>query len=144
MREPQSIEISLDSGETASMEQQNFRVKFSLGTKLVLCLSLLFIVVVGFLSYSAVKLVVEDKQAYTFQLQSMEAYIAGQDFTEKVRPAIDNLRLYLTAFDPRLPINAVQAQNLKNLVKSQVESGYFAASLVKCFRRCGLSSGAEP
>ena len=113
------------------MEQQNFRVKFSLGTKLVLSLSLLFLIMVGFLSYSAVKLVVEDKQAYTFQLQSMEAYIAGQDFAEKTRPAIDNLRLYLTTFDPRLPITPVQTENLKNLVNSQTESGFFASYLVK-------------
>jgi sigma-B regulation protein RsbU (phosphoserine phosphatase) len=113
------------------MEQQNFRVKFSLGTKLVLSLSLLFLIIVGFLSYSAVKLVVEDKQAYTFQLQSMEAYIAGQDFTEKTRPAIDNLRLYLTTFDPRLPITQVQSENLKNLVNSQSESGFFASYFVQ-------------
>lgn len=113
------------------MEQQNFRVKFSLGTKLILSLSLLFLVIVGFLSYSAVKLVVDDKQGYTLQLQSMEAYIAGQDFTEKVRPAIDNLRLYLTTFDPRLPINAIQTENLKNLVKTQQEAGLFLSYLVK-------------
>jgi sigma-B regulation protein RsbU (phosphoserine phosphatase) len=113
------------------MEQQNFRVKFSLGTKLVLSLSLLFLVIVGFLSYSAVKLVVEDKQAYTFQLQSMEAYIAGQDFNEKVRPAVDNLRLYLTTFDPRLPISPVQTENLKSLVGTQSESGFFTAYFVK-------------
>lgn len=113
------------------MGQQNFRVKFSLGTKLVLSLSALFLVIVGFLSYSAVKLVVDDKQAYTFQLQSMEAYIAGQDFSEKTRPAIDNLRLYLATFDPRVPITALQAENLKNLVNSQTESGFFAAYFVK-------------
>lgn len=113
------------------MEQQNFRVKFSLGTKLVLSLSLLFLIIVGFLSYSAVKLVVEDKQAYTFQLQSMEAYIAGQDFSEKVRPSVDNLRLYLTSFDPRLPITPVQTENLKNLVNSQTESGFFTSYFVK-------------
>ncbi|MBC7385704.1 MAG: SpoIIE family protein phosphatase [Cryobacterium sp.] len=112
------------------MEQQNFRVKFSLGTKLVLSLSLLFFAIVGFLSYSAVKLVVEDKQAYTFQLQSLEAYIAGQDFTEKVRPVRDNLRLYLTTFDPRLPINAVQAENLKNLARGQEEAAVFLSYLI--------------
>ncbi len=113
------------------MGQQNFRVKFSLGTKLVLSLSLLFLVIVGFLSYSAVKLVVDDKQAYTFQLQSMEAYIAGQDFNEKVRPVVDNLRLYLTSFDPRLPISQIQAENIQNLVNSQLEAGLFLAFLVK-------------
>ncbi|MBS1962256.1 MAG: SpoIIE family protein phosphatase [Bdellovibrionales bacterium] len=113
------------------MEQQNFRVKLSLGTKLVLWLTLLFLIIVGFLSYSAVKLVVDDKQAYTFQLQSMEAYIAGQDFSEKTRPAIDNLRLYLTTFDPRLPITSIQMENLKNLVNSQTESGFFTSYFVK-------------
>lgn len=113
------------------MEQQNFRVKLSLGTKLVVSLSLLFLIIVGFLSYSAVKLVVDDKQAYTFQLQSMEAYIAGQDFSEKVRPVVDNLRLYLTTFDPRLPIGAPQTENLNNLVKTQQESGLFLSYLVK-------------
>jgi serine phosphatase RsbU (regulator of sigma subunit) len=113
------------------MEQANYRVKFSLGTKLVLSLSLLFLVIVGFLSYSAVKLVVEDKQAYTFQLQSMEAHIAGQDFSERVRPAVDNLRLFLTAFDPRLPLTPTQQENLSNIAKSQQEVALFRAWLVK-------------
>ncbi len=113
------------------MGQQNFRVKFSLGSKLVLSLSLLFFVIVGFLSYSAVKLVVDDKVDYAFQLKSMEAYIAGQDFNEKVRPVIDNLRLYLTTFDPRLPVTPIQTDNLKNLVHSQLEAGLYLSFLVK-------------
>lgn len=113
------------------MGQQNFRVKFSLSTKLVLSLSLLFLVIVGFLSYSAVKLVVEDKRAYTFQLQSLEAYVAGQDFGESVRPTVDNLRLYLTTFDPRLPLNPAQLENLKNLAINQREAAFISASFVK-------------
>ena len=36
-----------------------------------------------------------------------------------VRPVVDNLRLYLTSFDPRLPISSAQQENLQNLVKSQ-------------------------
>jgi sigma-B regulation protein RsbU (phosphoserine phosphatase) len=113
------------------MEQHNFRVKFSLGTKLILSLSLLFLLIVGFLSYSAVKLVVDDKQAYTFQIQSMEAYIAGQDFNEKVRPTVDALRLYLSTFDPRTAISPTQAESLKNLVRSQQESPLFLSYFVK-------------
>ncbi len=113
------------------MEQQNFRVKLSLGTKLVVSLSLLFFIIIGFLSYSAVKLVIDDKQAYTFQLQSMEAYIAGQDFSEKMRPAVDSLRLYMSSFDPRLPISPIQIENLSNLVKTQQESGLYLSYFVK-------------
>lgn len=113
------------------MGQQNFRVKFSLSTKLALSLSLLFLVIVGFLSYSAVKLVVEDKTAYTFQLQSLEAYVAGQDFGESVRPAVASLRLYLTTFDPRLPLNPAQNENLKLLVNNQREAAFLTVSFVK-------------
>jgi len=113
------------------MEQQQFRVKFPLGTKLVLSLSLLFAVIVGFLSYSAVVLVVEDKQAYTYQLQAMEAYVASRDFSERTRLSLDNLRLYLTAFDPRQMINASQANAMDSVVKNQMEAAIFYSFQVK-------------
>ncbi len=113
------------------MEQQNFRVKFSLGTKLVLSLSLLFLIIVGFLSFSAIKIVIEDKRTYTFDSQRTEASAAGQDFTVKTRPALDNLRLYLTAIDPRLPVTPIQAESLKTLTNGQPEIGFFTAYLVK-------------
>jgi serine phosphatase RsbU (regulator of sigma subunit) len=113
------------------MEQQNFRVKFSLGTKLVLSLSFLFLIIVGFLSYSAVKLVIEDKQAYTYQLQSMGAHVTGQDFTQKIRPTLDYLDLYLNTFDPRLAITPDQAENLKKLVDTQGDAAFFTVYFVK-------------
>lgn len=113
------------------MEQQQFRVKFPLGTKLVLSLTLLFALIVGFLSYSAVILVVEDKQAYTYQLQAMEAYVASRDFSERTRLSLDNLRLYLTAFDPRQVINASQANAMDSVVKNQMEAAVFYSFQVK-------------
>jgi serine phosphatase RsbU (regulator of sigma subunit) len=112
------------------MGQRNFRVKFSLGAKLVLSLILLFLSVVSFLSYSAVKLVIEDKRAYTFQLQSLGAYVAGQNFGEKTRPVLDGLRLYLTAFDPRTSIDPVQEKGLSALVKNQRDIGAVLAYLL--------------
>ena len=77
------------------MEQQQFRVKFSLGTKLVLSLSLLFIVVVGFLAISAIQKVIEDKKPYVYQLQALEASSASRDFTQK----ISNITLLLSKYD---------------------------------------------
>lgn len=108
-----------------------FRVKFSLAAKLILSLALLFVLIIGLLSTSAVLLVIEDKQAYTYQLQSMGAYIVSRDFSEKARLGIENLRLYLTSFDPRQKISAQQQQNLEGIVKNQNESMLFASYLVK-------------
>jgi sigma-B regulation protein RsbU (phosphoserine phosphatase) len=113
------------------MEQSQFKVRFALGTKLVLSLSILFAVIIGFLSYSAVVLVVEDKKAYVYQLQSIEALMVSRDFTEKAKSYSDNLRLYLSSFDPRQSVTPAQVEVLNGIAKNQTESPGFFAYLVK-------------
>lgn len=127
----QCIEINKNLSDTRGMEQQQFRVKFPLGTKLVLSLSLLFAALVAFLSVSAVLIMIEDKQAYTYQLTSMEAYVASRDFSEKTRLSLDNLRLYLTAFDPRQAITPAQAVAMESVVKNQMEAAVFQSYQIK-------------
>jgi serine phosphatase RsbU (regulator of sigma subunit) len=78
------------------MEQQQFKVRFSVGTKLLFIIGTFFFLTVFFLSVSAVFLMTDDKQAYTFQTKAIEAELAGRDFLLVIVHASDNLRLALS------------------------------------------------
>ena len=58
------------------MEQQQFRVSFSLGTKLLLSIVTLLLIVIGFLTVSTIIVLTDDKRAYTFQAQGTETLLA--------------------------------------------------------------------
>jgi serine phosphatase RsbU (regulator of sigma subunit) len=81
------------------MQQQQFKVRFSVGTKLLLITGSLLFLTVLFLSLSAVLLMTDDKLAYTFQTKSIEAELAGRDFLKVVENSSDNLRIALSNLD---------------------------------------------
>ena len=58
------------------MEQHQFKVSLSVGTKLLSMGVLLLVAVIAFLSVSAVFLVNNDKRAYIYQSQATEAAMA--------------------------------------------------------------------
>jgi serine phosphatase RsbU (regulator of sigma subunit) len=103
------------------MEQQHFRVRISLGTKLLFGLVLLFLVAIGFLSVSAILLIVDDKKAYTYQSQATEAALVSSEFTSRVRQATDLLRIYLGNIDPAKPLTSLQQDALRTIVENQSE-----------------------
>jgi hypothetical protein len=77
------------------MEQQQIRVSFSVGTKLLIGVVSLLILVISFLDISTILLLTEDKRAYTYQGQAAEASMVGKDFLGVTRYSLNTLRLSL-------------------------------------------------
>ncbi|MDR3608470.1 MAG: SpoIIE family protein phosphatase [Oligoflexia bacterium] len=106
------------------MEQQQFRIRFSVGSKLLIIVGTFLFLTIVFLSVSAVFLMTDDKQAYTFQTKSIEAELAGRNFLKVVEHDSDNLRLSLAGVDLNQPADHFKEGSqygdaLKSLVLSQ-------------------------
>jgi sigma-B regulation protein RsbU (phosphoserine phosphatase) len=101
------------------MEQQHFKVSFSVGTKLLISVLVLLAVVIAFLNISAIFLLREDKRAYTYQSQSTEVVLAGRQFVTTVRHELDTLRIALASIDPSRPVTSQQKSALQTLVDNQ-------------------------
>ncbi len=103
------------------MEQQQFQVSFSVGTKLLMSVVSLLLVVIVFLDVSTILLLSEDKRAYTYQLQSTEAQFLGQQVVSNTRLAVDSLRLSLVDVDLSGQISGAARANFQSLVDNQSE-----------------------
>src|SRR4051794_35714608 len=103
------------------MDQQQIKISFPLGTKLLLSLVLLLVVFIVFLNTSSIFLFREDKQHYTYQSQSNEALLVGKVFVNKVSHALDTLRIFLASVDPKNPIKPQDTSNLKSIINNQSE-----------------------
>ena len=112
------------------MEQQQFKVSFSLGTKLLLSIVLLLIVVIAFLNISTIFLLTDDKRAYVYQSQSTEAVLAGREFANTVRHSFDTLRLSMAAVDPRQAPGPKQVSALKGVIDNQSDILFSSVSLI--------------
>jgi sigma-B regulation protein RsbU (phosphoserine phosphatase) len=109
------------------VEQQQFRVKVSVGTKLLASLLLLLTVFIAFLNASTILLLTEDKRAYTYQAQATAATLAGREFLTRFRHGIDTLRLTLTSIDPTKAVHQNHLTQLESIVENQ--SDLFLVSL---------------
>lgn len=98
---------------------QNLKIRFSLGSKLVLSIVALIIIVITFLNVATIVLYATDKRAYTYQMQATEAQLAGQEFLSLTQPAIETLRQLLGSFNPSSPPPAPVLQRLQNLLDNQ-------------------------
>jgi len=103
------------------MDQQQFKVKFSLRTKLLLSIAVLLLVIIAFLNFSTIFILKEDKRAYVYQAQATETTLAGRDFVNTVRHSLDTLRVVLGAVDPSKPISPQNFESIKTLVDNQSE-----------------------
>ena len=112
------------------MDQQQFRVSFSLGTKLLTIVATLLFLTTLFSSISAVYLVTQDKQAYTFQTKSIEAGLAGQEFVAVLGHVADTLRLSLASVDLNNPSATVRNDALKPVVLNQSDLAGIAVGYV--------------
>ncbi|MBC7692315.1 MAG: SpoIIE family protein phosphatase [Methylotenera sp.] len=101
------------------MDQHQFKISLPVGTKLLVSVVVLLLVVIGFLSTSAILLLTQDKTAYTYQSQTTEAFFAGREFSDKARQLLDALRVYMGNIDPTKPISSEQAARLRNFVENQ-------------------------
>lgn len=112
------------------MEQQQFKVSFSLGTKLLLSIVLLLVIVIGFLNAATIFILTDDKRAYVYQSQSTEAVLAGREFVNTVRHSLDSLRLSLVSVDPKLPPSPKQTEALQSVIDNQSDLLFSSISLV--------------
>ncbi len=101
------------------MEQQQFNVSFSVGTKLLISVVSLLLLVIVFLDVSTILLLTEDKRAYTYQAQSTEAQLAGQEFTGAARVVIDALRISLANVDPTGKFSPAQRSAVQSVLDNQ-------------------------
>lgn len=81
------------------MGQQHSRLSFSVGTQLLFHILALIVVIIGALSISAIAIIGRDRRDDSAQDRLTEASLAGTEFTNTVRHAMDVLRDSLR--DPR-------------------------------------------
>jgi sigma-B regulation protein RsbU (phosphoserine phosphatase) len=101
------------------MEQQQFKISFSVGTKILLSVALLLFLLVTFLSISAIVLLTEDKEAYTFQTKLTEAGLLGGSIADTAQHALDTLRVSLAETDIRSAITQQEREALRSVIENQ-------------------------
>ncbi len=101
------------------MEQQQFRISFSLGTKLLLSVVTLLLVVIGFLTGSTIVMLTEDKRAYTYQSQGTENVLAGREFVNLSARGLSTLQLILASFDPARELSAADTRAIQSVLDNQ-------------------------
>lgn len=82
------------------MEQQQTRVSFPIGTKLLVSVLALLLGTVLFLTVSAALVVERDKKAYVFQTQATAVELVGREFVQTSRRGLETLRLLLASLRP--------------------------------------------
>ncbi|MBY0471505.1 SpoIIE family protein phosphatase [bacterium] len=108
----------MDKSQTAA--SKSFRIRFPVSTKMLVSVVVLLLVVIGFINISAILLIQEDKQFYTYQSQSNEANLVGQNFINSAKYSFDTLRLSLANVNPASPPPAAKAESLlKAVVNNQ-------------------------
>jgi phosphoserine phosphatase RsbU/P len=103
------------------MEQQQFKVSFSIGTKLLVSLVTLLFISIAFLDFSTIVLLEKDKRAYTYQAQSTEAVLVGREFTNIAKHTFDTIRLSLASLEPTKPVTPQQTRALQSVLDNQNE-----------------------
>lgn len=81
------------------MEQQQFKISMSVSTKLLFTISILLIIPIFFLNFSAITLFKKDKKAYVYDSQATLAALAGREFVSFLDNALGTLRLVLGSVD---------------------------------------------
>lgn len=103
------------------MEQHQTRLAFTVGTKLLISIVVLLLVVILFLNISTIFIFKEDKRAYTYQTQSTEALVAGREFISLAKQSVATLRGILSTVDPRVPVGANEQSNLQSVLENQTD-----------------------
>jgi len=77
------------------MDQQQFKIRMSLSTKLLLLISILLTTPIFFLNFSAITLFKNDKKAYVYDSQATAVALAGREFVSYVSGALGTLKIIL-------------------------------------------------
>ena len=101
------------------MEQQQIKVEFPIGTKLIISLvSLLFVFIIC-LNIITILLFREDKIAYVYQTQAIESQLLGRHFISRSTHTMDTLKTMLAAIDPSRPAEASKKTALSSILDNQ-------------------------
>jgi sigma-B regulation protein RsbU (phosphoserine phosphatase) len=110
-----------DTEKMGKTEQQEPRVSFSVGTKLLISVVVILTTIIVFLNISAIFLLREDKRAYVYEAQSTAAGLAGTQFVTIVGHQLDTLRLSLASINPVKPVTPLQQSAFQAVVDNQNE-----------------------
>jgi len=100
------------------MEQQQFGIKLSLSTKLLTSIVVLIVVAIGGISASSIVILGRDKKAYTYQMQSKEAVLAGREFSSLVQQTTSTLRLVLSS----IGLGMTQVTEIESRLRRVIEN----------------------
>lgn len=106
------------------------RVRISLGTKLLGSVVLLVGLAIAFLNTSAILLMREDREAYTFETKSAESLLAGREFAGMLRNVLAGMRAGLAAVDPRKPLDSKAESALRVILDHYPDIVLFSLVLV--------------
>src|ERR1700744_2196089 len=102
------------------MEQQQFKVSFSVGTKILLGVALLLFILIAFLSVSTIVLLTDDKEAYTFKTKLTEAALLGGSVAETSQHVLDTLRVSFGQIDGHSStVSSQQKEALQSVIDNQ-------------------------
>jgi serine phosphatase RsbU (regulator of sigma subunit) len=101
------------------MNTPAFTVRFPIAAKLLAGVLSLIVIVVASLDFSAIVLVQNEKRAYTFQTQAMEALYAGRDMNALLTRAIDTVRIAMAGVDPAKGPDVSQMASIRSLLGGQ-------------------------
>src|SRR5579883_1226306 len=88
-------------------DQQQFKIRISVSTKLVFLITALLIIPIFFLNISAITLFQKDKKAYVYDSQTTLAVLAGREFVSYLEHSMGTLKLILGSIDlNRLSVEA--------------------------------------
>ena len=112
------------------MEQDQFRVSFSLRSKILIIVVLLLIVVIGFLNFSGLALFTEDKRAYIYQSQSTEAALVAKEAFDITEQSFESLRTFLKSAQPNTSAQIQNKRLAKSILDQNQEISHLSAFLL--------------
>lgn len=106
------------------MEQQQTRFSFSVGTKILVSVVSLLLLMIVALNATTISILFEDKRTFTLQAQSSEATLASKELANSVRSAVDLLKIALGSVNPVKPLTEQKSQveRFESVVQNQSES----------------------
>lgn len=114
------IEITLNVSENRRMEQQQFKVTFAVGPKLIVSMVIILFCVIAFLNKSTTLLITDDKRAYTFDFQLQTNQLLGRQLVGITDQSLSTLRVVLGTVDPsEKNVSRGKAEALKAVVNNQ-------------------------
>ena len=101
------------------MEQHQIKVSFPIGTKLIIgAVALLFVFILS-LNVITIFLFRDDKLAYIYKTQAIEAQLFGKQFINSSTHTIETLKTILAAIDPGRPVEHSRKSAIQSVMNNQ-------------------------